>query len=149
MEPRDSPRQRVEYFSLTAITSMTGLCSAGEPPDRPPAVARPDAFKTLVNPTCSRCRDEAKRRAADGGLRPKPGEKPRFTPDAVEARRAEQKAWLRKRWANDVLPGTLTFHHVFSGELELTLDHEAMRWAGRSTSAMRSTWPPSRPSRGW
>src|SRR5207253_2447606 len=32
------------------------------------------------------------------------------------------------------LPGTLTFHHVFSGELELTLDHEAVRW-GRSLSA--------------
>jgi hypothetical protein len=45
--------------------------------------------------------------------------------------RTEQKAWLRKRWAEDGLPGTLTFHHVFSGELELTLDHEAMRW-GRS-----------------
>jgi hypothetical protein len=48
-----------------------------------------------------------------------------------EQSRAEQKTWLRKRWADDGLPGTLTFHHVFSGELELTLDHEAMRW-GRS-----------------
>jgi hypothetical protein len=48
-----------------------------------------------------------------------------------EQARADQKAWLRKRWAIDGLPGTLTFHHVFSGELELTLDHEAMRW-GRS-----------------
>jgi hypothetical protein len=43
--------------------------------------------------------------------------------------RAAQKAWLRKRWTEDGLPGTLTFLHVFSGELELTLDHEAMRWA--------------------
>jgi hypothetical protein len=42
-----------------------------------------------------------------------------------------QKAWLRQRWAEDGLPGTLTFHHVFSGELEISLDHEAMRW-GRS-----------------
>jgi hypothetical protein len=69
-----------------------------------------------------------------GGLRPKKGEEPRFTPDVVEARRKEQKAWLRKRWADEGLPGTLTFHHVFSGELELTLDHEAMRW-GRSLAA--------------
>jgi len=69
-----------------------------------------------------------------GGLRLKKGEEPRFAPDVVEARRKEQKAWLRKRWADEGLPGTLTFHHVFSGELELTLDHEAMRW-GRSLAA--------------
>jgi hypothetical protein len=31
----------------------------------PILVARPDAFKALVNPNCSHCRDEAKRRAAD------------------------------------------------------------------------------------
>src|SRR5438270_10289205 len=31
-------------------------------------VARPDAFKTLVNPACSHCLDEAKRRAKE--LRP-------------------------------------------------------------------------------
>ena len=42
---------------------------------------------------------------------------------------AAQKAWLDKRWIEAGLPGTLTFHHLFSGELEFTLDHEAMRWA--------------------
>ena len=57
--------------------------------------------------------------------------KPRFTPEEVEQKRVEQRAWLRKRWTEEGLPGTLTFHHVFSGELELALDHEAMRW-GRS-----------------
>jgi hypothetical protein len=31
----------------------------------PPVVAKPDAFPTLVNPQCSHCADEAKRRAAD------------------------------------------------------------------------------------
>jgi hypothetical protein len=66
-----------------------------------------------------------------GSLRTKKGEKPKFAPEEVETRRAEQKARLRARWAADGLPGTLTFHHVFSGELELTLDHEGMRW-GRS-----------------
>jgi hypothetical protein len=49
----------------------------------------------------------------------------------LEARRSQQRAWLRQRWTEDGLPGTLTFLHVFSGELELMLDHEAMRW-GRS-----------------
>src|SRR5437868_5362410 len=37
----------------------TSTCSAGEPP----AIVQPDAFKTLVNPACSHCRDEAKRRS--------------------------------------------------------------------------------------
>jgi hypothetical protein len=53
----------------------------------------------------------------------------RFTADDIEARRARQKEWLANLWAKEGLPGTLTFLHVFSGELELTLDHEAMRWA--------------------
>jgi hypothetical protein len=46
-----------------------------------------------------------------------------------ETKHNEQQAWLRARWIRDGLPGTLTFHHVFSGELDFTLDHEAMRWA--------------------
>ena len=69
-----------------------------------------------------------------GSLRLKEGEKPKFTPAEIETKRAAQKAWLRKRWADEGLPGTLTFLHVFSGELELALDHEAMRW-GRSLNA--------------
>jgi hypothetical protein len=52
-----------------------------------------------------------------------------MTDKEFEKAQAEQRAWLRKRWLEDGLPGTLTLHHVFSGELELTLDHEAMRWA--------------------
>src|SRR5205823_528945 len=52
----------------------------------------------------------------------------------TELKRAKQKSWLRKRWLDEGLPGTLTFLHVFSGELEFALDHEAMRW-GRSLSA--------------
>jgi len=58
-------------------------------------------------------------------------EKSKFTAEEVEAKRTAQKAWLREQWLSNGLPGTLTFHHVFSGELELSLDHEAMRW-GRS-----------------
>ena len=75
--------------------------------------------------------DEAAEFDMHGSLRGKTAEKPKFTPAEIAAKQVVQKAWLRKRWAEEGLPGTLTFHHVFSGELELTLDHEAMRW-GRS-----------------
>jgi hypothetical protein len=51
--------------------------------------------------------------------------------DGFAARRDAQKAALRKRWIDEGLPGTVTFLHRFSGEMELMLDHEAMRW-GRS-----------------
>jgi len=78
--------------------------------------------------------DEATEFDMHGSLRQKPGEKPKFEPKTIEAKRSEQRAWLRKLWTEKGLPGTLTFHHVFSGELELTLDHEAMRW-GRSLLA--------------
>jgi hypothetical protein len=61
------------------------------------------------------------------------GDKARLvlTPAAFEDKRNEQKAALRQRWADEGLPGTVTFLHRFSGEMELMLDHEAMRW-GRS-----------------
>jgi len=48
---------------------------------------------------------------------------------AFEDRRKVQQAELRKRWEADGLPGTVSVQHVFSGELELLLDHEGMRWA--------------------
>jgi hypothetical protein len=54
-----------------------------------------------------------------------------FAPGEFEKRRAEQKLWLRKRWADVGLPGSVSFAHTFSGELNFMLDHEAMRW-GRS-----------------
>jgi hypothetical protein len=78
--------------------------------------------------------DEATEWDMHASLRPKEGEKPKFKPDEIDAKRAAQRTWLRKRWADEGLPGTLTFLHVFSGELELALDHEAMRW-GRSLNA--------------
>jgi hypothetical protein len=49
-------------------------------------------------------------------------------PAAFEVRRSAQKAQLRKRWIDEGLPGTVTFLHIFSGEMEFILDHEAMRW---------------------
>jgi hypothetical protein len=52
-------------------------------------------------------------------------------PPAFERRRAEQRQALRKRWLGEGLPGSVAFVHTFSGEMDLMLDHEAMRW-GRS-----------------
>lgn len=52
-------------------------------------------------------------------------------PAAFEARRAEQRAALRRRWTDEGLPGTVSFLHIFSGEMDAMLDHEAQRW-GRS-----------------
>jgi hypothetical protein len=54
-----------------------------------------------------------------------------LTPEGFERVRAKQKAWLRSRWENDGLPGTLGLVHLYSGEADVLLDHEAMRW-GRS-----------------
>src|SRR5262249_14380006 len=51
-------------------------------------------------------------------------------PAAFEARRAEEEAFLRKRWIEEGLPGTVLFLHM-SCEMEYMLDHEAQRW-GRS-----------------
>lgn len=69
-----------------------------------------------------------------GRLQQKPTPPPPFTEEQVEKLRADQRAWLRQRWTTAGLPGTLTFHHVFSGELEVMLDHEAQRW-GRGLEA--------------
>ena len=50
---------------------------------------------------------------------------------AFERRREGQREALRRRWLKEGLPGSVAFVHVFSGEMDLMLDHEAMRW-GRS-----------------
>src|SRR5262249_48313307 len=51
-----------------------------------------------------------------------------------DAERGRQGQWLRERWTKEGLPGTITFVHIYSGETDLMLDHEAMRW-GRSLKA--------------
>lgn len=48
--------------------------------------------------------------------------------EALELKRAEQRALLRKFWEKEGLPGTVTFVHL-SGEADVMLDHETMRWA--------------------
>ena len=55
---------------------------------------------------------------------------------------------LAKRWETEGLPGVVTFSHVFSGEIELMLDHEAMRWGRSLQPGAKGESPgPIRPSR--
>lgn len=67
-------------------------------------------------------------------------------PAAFEQIRTDQKVALRKRWTDEGLPGTVIFLHL-SCELELMLDHEAIRW-GRSLKpgdeVTLATTPPAR-----
>jgi hypothetical protein len=55
-------------------------------------------------------------------------------PAAFEKRRAVQRTALGNRWADEGLPGTLIFSRPERREVEILLDHEAMRW-GRSLQA--------------
>jgi len=54
----------------------------------------------------------------------KDGDKPAF-----EKAREAQRLWLRGAWLKDGVPGSVAFVHVFSGEMDILVDHEAMRWA--------------------
>jgi hypothetical protein len=69
-----------------------------------------------------------------------------LSPQAFEELRSRQRSALRDRWLQEGLPGTITFTHL-SCEVELMLDHEAMRW-GRSLKCgdrvTLQTVPPSR-----
>lgn len=58
------------------------------------------------------------------------GEEARLVLDAAafEQRRTAQQAAIRKRWADDGLPGTLIFLHPERREIELMLDHESTAW---------------------
>jgi hypothetical protein len=51
----------------TGLVVGVSVLAQDEPtaPREPGLIARPDGFKTLVNPQCSHCRDEAKRRATE------------------------------------------------------------------------------------
>ncbi|MGH7169329.1 MAG: hypothetical protein ACRELG_03520, partial [Gemmataceae bacterium] len=48
---------------LLLVPMLTAVASSAAEPPSPPFIVKPDAFSTLVNPKCSHCRDEAKRRA--------------------------------------------------------------------------------------
>ncbi len=61
------------------------------------------------------------------------GDKARIAVDAAafETMRSYQMSFLTSRWEEEGLPGVVAFLHIFSGEIDVVLDHEAMRW-GRS-----------------
>ncbi len=55
-------------FMVSLLAALPLFCTAAfadEPQQPPTLVIKPDAFSTLVNPSCSHCRDEAKRRAGE------------------------------------------------------------------------------------
>jgi hypothetical protein len=54
---------RLTSVGLVVLVSALTVRGA-EPAKVPTLIVKPDAFKTLVNPNCSHCRDEAKRRAS-------------------------------------------------------------------------------------
>jgi hypothetical protein len=53
------------YRSLFCLVLLLPATLAAGPGDSPALVARPGARETLVNPQCSHCRDEAKRRGGE------------------------------------------------------------------------------------
>src|SRR5713226_7348411 len=48
-------------FMISVLAA--GLAVSAQAADEPKLIVKPEAFLTLVNPNCSHCRDEAKRRA--------------------------------------------------------------------------------------
>lgn len=65
--------------------------------------------------------------------------------EAFEQKRAEQQASLAKRWTDEGLPGSVSVLHRFTGESELLLDHEGMRWARSLQPGDRVTIPAQPP----
>lgn len=49
-------------------------------------------------------------------------------PDEIEPLREEQREYLRHVWRKEGLPGTVSVLHKLGGEMDLLLDHEAIRW---------------------
>src|ERR1700745_1493067 len=58
----------MRYYPAVALILLWINPTACAQPTSPVVIARPEAFRTLVNPNCSHCIDEAKRRAEQ--LRP-------------------------------------------------------------------------------
>ena len=50
------------------------------------------------------------------------------TPEGLPDLKKDQKERLEARWRKAGLPGTVTGLHAVTGELEVLLDHEGMRW---------------------
>jgi hypothetical protein len=117
----------VEPDAELKISAWWGRLEQLKPGDRVWVWLRLDRRKHPVS-VCM-IADELSEYDCHGSLRSPAPSTPRFTPEVIEQRCTEQRAWLRRRWEAEGLPGTLTFHHIFSGELDVMLDHETMRWA--------------------
>ncbi len=48
--------------------------------------------------------------------------------DGLKAARRRQDLWLRERWRQHGLAGMVSFLHRLGGEMDVILDHEAIRW---------------------
>jgi hypothetical protein len=68
-----------------------------------------------------------------------------LSPAAFEEACRQQQAHLRGLWSKEGLPGTVAFVHVFSGEMDLILDHETMRWARSLQTGDKVTLPAEPP----
>ena len=55
----------MRYILIVIIFFAAAFLRAADPVKEGSLIVKPDAFKTLVNPQCSHCRDEAKRRSGD------------------------------------------------------------------------------------
>jgi hypothetical protein len=75
--------------------------------------------------------DEVSEQEIHGLAKAKPKDPKALNLEKLESLRTAQQQWLRKRWLDEGLPGTIGVLHVYSGETDVILDHEAMRW-GRS-----------------
>jgi hypothetical protein len=53
----------MRYAQLMTPLCLIASVAAAEPDKEPKLIVKPDALQTLVNPNCSHCKDEAKRRA--------------------------------------------------------------------------------------
>ena len=62
-----------------------------------------------------------------------------MTAESLDRARQEQKVALRERWRKEGLPGTVTFLHPLGGEMEVMLDHEAIRWGRHLRAGDRVT----------
>jgi hypothetical protein len=120
----------------TAVLMLADEISAQDIHGRPETLERADDGRVTLKPPrgVSRTLTAAGPVPAGGPLYVQSaGDRARVLLNAAgfEEQRAKQRAWLRQRWLDEGLPGTVSFVHRLSGELEVMLDHEAMRW-GRS-----------------
>lgn len=66
-------------------------------------------------------------------------------PEEFESLRQRQREWLRALWRKQGLPGTVSTLHPLGGEMEIILDHEAIRWGRYLKNGDKVTIPTTRP----